>query len=147
MKIQFTEKDLEGSYIPNDGQFLVRITKVELGTSKKGDQKLTVDFTGLGDVAGKTTRNDISLTQHAKFRVRDLFLAAGFTSEQLQTGVDHAELVGKVILLKRKPRSYVGSDGTEKQGANDYYQKPSPNQLEELGIEATHTAPDEDIPF
>lgn len=101
MKITFTEKDIKSSkYLPL-GRSTVRIVEAKIGTSKAGNQVLEVMFRGIANAEGKEGREVLSLLPQTRWRLSKLFNACGYTTEQLVAGVDHSDLVGKVIELDR----------------------------------------------
>lgn len=100
MFIQFTDDELDdnGGYL-GEGDFDVRITKVEEALSASGNPKVILTLT---DSKGRIANDHIPMTEKTKFRIREVAMAAGIDRETMKVGFDVSRLQGRKVKLTRK---------------------------------------------
>lgn len=153
MKISFSQeelKDREGKgggsnkYLPTEGEFLVRIIKVDTSkTTKDGDTLVRFELQEVG--SSRTGFEQITLVQTMKWKIAMAFEAAGFTKEQLTEVRDLSELVGKVVKLARRANGVRTHNGKEYKDWKFFFNRPSPEELERSGGNIDHGSED-DVP-
>lgn len=96
--ITFTESDFEDGYI-KEGESAVTIVGVEQYTSVAGNPTLTIQ---MKDTKGNEDIDRVSLNANARWRLREIVYAAGFTREQLLAEpFNEKSLVGKRVILTK----------------------------------------------
>jgi len=105
-----------GKYLPFEGEFTVRIAKIEVKATKAGNQMMEITAEGVGKWEGKSGNERIGLdTNQISMDKRLWFMKAlGYTDQEIQDGIETEDFINRTAILKRRdPTKEKGANGKE----------------------------------
>jgi hypothetical protein len=131
MQINFTPKELEGAWLPREGEFLVRLGKQKETRSKNNDPMIEIEMIGLASVQGK--KGVVRLIPgKTTSKLKSLFWAAGYSNEQMMSGVDTKELCNVVIHVRRHITGQTNSNGKTYEDYTEFFRKPTEVEMKSV---------------
>lgn len=103
-QIEKVKENSGGKYLPFEGEFTVRVAKIDIKPTEAGNQMMEITAEGFGKWAGKTGQERIGLDQNEISVSKRLyfFKALGFTDAEIVEGFDSSALIGRTAKLVRK---------------------------------------------